>query len=110
MSVSLIKLIEDAAKNIAHLGFAIRKESLSDVPQVRICIDDVMHIESELDKLGDGEQIVCAKNRMNLFKLVEGIRSAYENTDLVTLADILEYELLHELEKILNKLKADYNV
>ncbi|MCL1884764.1 MAG: hypothetical protein FWF81_13555 [Defluviitaleaceae bacterium] len=102
MSDELITLIETNAQKIARLGFDIRKESLSELADVQTYMKDMMSLVSELGNASANKQLI--ENRANLTRIILEILSAYELMDTVTIADGLEYKLLHELEDILNKL------
>lgn len=102
---ALIADIENYAKNIADLGYKIRAEDFSTIKQVENIYHDIDYINSEIDKISDGKKIAYTKEKIALMKVVADLRDAYMQRDTVTIADILEYELLDVLEKLIINLE-----
>jgi hypothetical protein len=99
MNESLIAFINTFARDVAQLGHSVRTENLEDVEKTNKYSQDISYIMNELDGLG------IKRFKENLVKCFENMMSAYELRDAVTLADVLEYELLHECEEILYALE-----
>ena len=106
MYESIALFVDNYAKEVAQLGFSIRREDLDNIQKIENIMREILHIDDELDKLGNENYIVCAANRVALIKILTNLRAAYEVMDTITLADILEYELLNEIESLLNELNA----
>jgi hypothetical protein len=55
--------------------------------------------------MGGGTRILCGASRITLLRLTSEMKAANNTKNTVALADILEYEILDELEKIVADLK-----
>ncbi|MCL1843338.1 MAG: hypothetical protein FWF79_05955 [Defluviitaleaceae bacterium] len=93
--------IKDAATSlaqaVAQLGHNMRTENYEDVHKVNEFAQEMHLLTTALVEKG--------KNALanSLYKYTEAMLKAYGERNAITLADVLEYEVLHELEKILQE-------
>jgi len=93
MNNDLVSYIESFAQEVAELGHSVRTENLENVENINSFAEKISHIADTISNRNLTESLsMCYRNMI----------AAYESRDAVTLADILEYEILHALEKTLS--------
>jgi hypothetical protein len=105
MQNQIISYVEDFAKTVSQLGYDIRTENENTLSKTVDCVKSIINLDTKLDELSKKNCILYATSRINLMEIASFIKSAFEADDYVTMADILEYELLNELEELLSKLE-----
>jgi hypothetical protein len=97
MNKTLFDFIENLAKEAARVGYKLRLEELDEIKVISRFVNDIVYISCELAKI---QNMPCSTN----FKgIAATLTEALDRMDVVTLADILEYELLNELEEVLHQ-------
>jgi hypothetical protein len=91
----LNELITNFAQKIATYGHSIRMENIGALEDTIEYSKELCSIHGELTKAGI---------HSNLLDIAQAMIASCKAMDTVTLADILEYELLDKLEEILNEL------
>jgi len=99
--MQFISTVENLAQQVAQLGHALRIEEYENVNKVKDYAQDLYNIADELAELDEQEMLA------SILKCTQAMMDAYNAMNAVALADVLEYELLHECEKIIDLLKNE---
>ncbi|MCL2215923.1 MAG: hypothetical protein FWB91_02760 [Defluviitaleaceae bacterium] len=92
-------LVSNLARQIAQVGHSLRIESFDNVHKVKDYAKEIYYVAGQLAEMGQNESV------SGLLKCAQAMIDAYNTMNSVALADVLEYELLHELEKLLRAVK-----
>jgi hypothetical protein len=94
--------IQTFAQDVAKLGHDIRIENIENAHLVN---NFAKNIEYIANRLAGSANPNCKALGTRLSDCAPAMLAAYEARDSVTLADVLEYELLEELEEILHEME-----
>jgi len=104
----IITFTEIFAKDVAALGYRIREENVKDIGDVFNFMKGASYLAYEIAKLDESFLPFRTTAVEKLLKISADLRAACDASDAVTIADILEYELLVDCEDILEMLSS-YN-